>query len=32
VGDWIVGSGTSSHDFCPGPWYTSAFTVLLLQE
>ncbi len=24
VSTWIVGFGTSSHDFMPGPWYTSA--------
>ena len=25
VGSWMTGSGTVSHAFCAGPWYTSAF-------
>ena len=28
----MAGSGTVSHSFCPGPWYTSAFTVSPVLE
>jgi hypothetical protein len=30
VGAWIVGSGASSQDLSPGPWYTRAFISRLL--
>ena len=31
VGSWMTGSGTVSHAFWPGPWYTSAFIRCLLR-
>src|SRR6478609_37735 len=32
VGSTITGSGTSSHAFWPGPWYTSAFMSPVLLD